>query len=113
MSRVLWKRTANADLEEIGKSAVLCRLLRTAEEAICFPPREQCPDEGWITGREGVLAWRRAVPTSGDVDGCDEVADYYFLYRIPTDSEYRNANRHIAHTIVRVLHASDFESLSG
>ncbi|QFY12913.1 hypothetical protein GBF35_45840 [Nonomuraea phyllanthi] len=112
MSRVLWKRAANADLDEIGKGAVLYRLLKMAEDVLCFPPHEKCPDEGWVAGHERELAWRRAVPASGDVDGCDEVADYYFVYRQPTDSEYRNARRNIAFVLVRVLHASNFESLS-
>ncbi|GLW11980.1 hypothetical protein Misp01_71080 [Microtetraspora sp. NBRC 13810] len=113
MSRVLWDRMASADITEIGDRAVIGRLFKRAEEELCFPPRKECADEGWVPGREGVLAWRRpAASASGDADVHDEASDYYLLYRTPTDREYRDANTHAAFRVMRVLHVSDFTSLS-
>ncbi|MEU4235323.1 hypothetical protein AB0F17_64575 [Nonomuraea sp. NPDC026600] len=112
MSRALWRGMANTDLVEIGNKAIQHRLLKIAEEELRFPPREKSSDEGWIRGLEGRMAWRRATPDLENPGVCDESADYYLVYREPTDLEYRKSEGgHIAFYIMRVLHASDLESL--
>lgn len=112
MSRALWHGMASADLMGIGEKAVLRGLLKTAEEDLRFPPRKNSSDEGWVRGREGRMAWRRATPASGAPGACDESSDYYLVYREPTEQEYRDSEGgHIAFYIMRVLHNSDLESL--
>ncbi|MBE1586731.1 hypothetical protein ACFPOI_51220 [Nonomuraea angiospora] len=102
---------AETDLAEIGKTPVIRRIMKTAEEALLFPPRAGSPDEGWVSGHEGSLAWRRAIPLSEEADDCDEATDHYFVYRASTDQEYREAKKPIAVTVVRVLPISELMSV--
>ncbi|PZG14335.1 hypothetical protein [Nonomuraea aridisoli] len=111
MSTILWQRMAYADLMAIGQSAIVHRLMKMAEETLVFPPREPSTDENWVVGKQGKVAWRRAVPPSGQTDDCDAAADYYIVYREPTDEEYRKNDRHLACTVMRVLHVSELGQL--
>ncbi|MEU8362155.1 hypothetical protein AB0C27_39675 [Nonomuraea sp. NPDC048882] len=112
MSRVLWSKMAEADLIEIGEAPVISRILKAAEGALVFPPRRDSPDEGYVRGREGSLAWRRAIPLTGAADDCDEAAaNRYFVYRAPSDREYREADRHVIALVERVLPLSELASV--
>lgn len=102
---------AEADFTEIGEAPVISRILTAAEGALIFPPRTDSPDEGWVGGRKGSLAWRRAIPLAGAADDCDEAADHYFVYRAPTDREYREAEGHVVAFVERVLPISELASI--
>lgn len=111
VSGASWTNMAEQDLVEVGDTAIIHRLMKIADETLRLPPRDHSPDEGWVAGREGSLAWRRGTPLSQNADDSDGAADYYIIYGEPTDEEYRMAGRHVAFTVMRVLHVMDFESL--
>lgn len=111
MSGASWTKMAEQDLVEVGDTAIIRRLMQIADETLRLPSRDHSPDEGWVAGREGSLAWRRGVPLSQNADDSDGAADYYIIYREPTDKEYRLAGRHVPFTVVRVLHVTAFKSL--
>ncbi|GAA0429829.1 hypothetical protein GCM10010160_66200 [Acrocarpospora corrugata] len=95
------------DFEEIGNPAIQKEIIILAEEEVRFPPREHREDEGWIKGKIGEMAWRRAISTKRGSDPPEELSEYCLVYRRPTDKEYREAGGgHAAITVTRILHNS-------
>ena len=80
MSGASWTKMAEQDLVEVGDTAIIRRLMQIADETLRLPSRDHSPDEGWVAGREGSLAWRRGVPLSQNADDSDGAADYYIIY---------------------------------